>query len=132
VKKKSYISTVPVFSNSIAIGSLLIIHNKIEETNLDVTLPLTFLAELTAIAMKSKTEVVEIKENTFSHPVMSKRQTEILKQLCNGLTTVEIAKLLNYSPGTVRLEISKIYSMLGVRTRQEAAFAAQKFMDFNK
>jgi DNA-binding NarL/FixJ family response regulator len=57
---------------------------------------------------------------------LSKRETEILEQLCEGLANKEIADRLDISVETVRVHLKNIYEKLHVRSRTEAAM---KFRD---
>jgi len=57
---------------------------------------------------------------------LSKRETEILEQLCEGLANKEIADRLEISVETVRVHLKHIYEKLHVRSRTEAAM---KFRD---
>jgi len=58
---------------------------------------------------------------------LSKRQVEILEQLCTGLGYQQIAANLIISPGTVRKHIENIYKKLQVHNKVEAIkIATQK------
>lgn len=57
---------------------------------------------------------------------LSKRETEILELLCEGLANKEIADRLDISVETVRVHLKHIYEKLHVRSRTEAAM---KFRD---
>ena len=61
--------------------------------------------------------------------LLSRRQCLILSMVCQGATNNEIAQKLNFSNATIRLEISRIFTLLRVKNRQEAAFAAKKYLD---
>lgn len=52
---------------------------------------------------------------------LTKRETEILDQLSNGLANKEIADRLGLSTETVRVHLKRIYDKLHVRSRTEAA-----------
>jgi DNA-binding NarL/FixJ family response regulator len=52
---------------------------------------------------------------------LSKRETEILEQLCVGLANKEIADRLGISFETVRVHLKNIFEKLHVRSRTEAA-----------
>jgi DNA-binding CsgD family transcriptional regulator len=56
-----------------------------------------------------------------SKPVLTKRQTEILELLKKGLTNQDICRLLGISPNTVKVHLAKIYKILDVSNRTEAA-----------
>lgn len=57
---------------------------------------------------------------------LSKRETEILTLLCEGLANKEIAERLGISIETVRVHLKHVYEKLHVRSRTEAAM---KFRD---
>ena len=54
------------------------------------------------------------------------RQTVILKAMADGLTNAQIARRINFSESTVRLESMSIYRHFGVHSRLEAVRAAQE------
>lgn len=56
---------------------------------------------------------------------LSRRESEILKMLGSGLTTVEVADMLSLSPVTVRRHISTGVAKLGVSDRQAAIRAIE-------
>ena len=56
-----------------------------------------------------------------SKPVLTNRQTEILELLKKGLTNQDICRLLGISPNTVKVHLAKIYKILEVSNRTEAA-----------
>lgn len=51
---------------------------------------------------------------------LSKRQRQVMRLICKGLTNKRIAKRLGISPGTVKLHASSIYRRLGVENRAQA------------
>lgn len=57
-------------------------------------------------------------------PRLTKRETEILGHIVNGLSGEEIAKKLYVTPINIRVMTSKIYSKLGVNSRVDAVRAA--------
>ena len=65
-------------------------------------------------------------ESTLDEVKLSKRETEILELLCEGLANKEIADRLDISVETVRVHLKHVYEKLHVRSRTEAAM---KFRD---
>lgn len=57
---------------------------------------------------------------------LTKREVEVLEQLCTGLDYKSIGVNLNISTGTVRKHIENIYSKLHVNNKVEAINIAQK------
>ena len=64
--------------------------------------------------------------STLDDVKLSKRETEILELLCEGLANKEIADRLDISVETVRVHLKHVYEKLHVRSRTEAAM---KFRD---
>ncbi len=64
--------------------------------------------------------------STVDDVKLSKRETEILERLCEGLANKEIADRLDISVETVRVHLKHVYEKLHVRSRTEAAM---KFRD---
>jgi DNA-binding NarL/FixJ family response regulator len=58
--------------------------------------------------------------------LLSHRETEIVKEIENGLTYKDIAMKLNISPHTVHTHIKNIYEKLHAKDRQGALVAARK------
>ena len=58
--------------------------------------------------------------------LLSHRETEIVKEIENGLTYKDIAAKLNISPHTVHTHIKNIYEKLHAKDRQGALVAARK------
>jgi DNA-binding CsgD family transcriptional regulator len=58
--------------------------------------------------------------------LLSRRETEVLRLLGEGLTNREIAERLFISPKTAEHHVGRIYVKLGVRTRAEAAAYAAR------
>jgi two-component system, NarL family, response regulator len=58
--------------------------------------------------------------------LLSHRETEIVKEVENGLTYKDIAVKLNISPHTVHTHIKNIYEKLHAKDRQGALIAARK------
>ncbi len=58
-------------------------------------------------------------------PVLTERETEVLRLIAKGLTTAEVARLLNISANTVPSYVKEIYRKLNVSSRAEAALTAR-------
>jgi DNA-binding NarL/FixJ family response regulator len=61
----------------------------------------------------------------FAAPMLTERETEVLRLIARGLTTAEVARLLNISTNTVPTYIKEIYRKLNVSSRAEAALTAR-------
>jgi DNA-binding CsgD family transcriptional regulator len=61
-----------------------------------------------------------------SHSALTRRETQVLGCVADGLTNRGIAELLWISPGTVRRHLDNIYSKLDVHTRTSAVRAAKE------
>jgi PAS domain S-box-containing protein len=61
-----------------------------------------------------------------SHPALTPRQTEILRQLERGRSTRQIAQELHLSPETVRNHVRHLLKALGVHSRLEAVAVARR------
>ena len=55
---------------------------------------------------------------------LTRRETEVLTLMADGLRNAEIAERLYLAPKTVRHHVSAILGKLGIETRTEAARAA--------
>jgi two-component system nitrate/nitrite response regulator NarL len=57
---------------------------------------------------------------------LTERQTEVLRQLCRGLSNKEISRALDLSEKTTKSHITAIFKVLGVVNRTQAASAARR------
>jgi two-component system nitrate/nitrite response regulator NarL len=57
---------------------------------------------------------------------LTPRQTEVLRNMCSGLSNKEIGKVMNLSESTVKCHVSAIFRELNVDNRLQAASAARK------
>lgn len=57
---------------------------------------------------------------------LTERQTEVLQQLCRGLSNKEISRTLELSEKTTKSHITAIFKALGVVNRTQAAAAARR------
>ncbi|MBL4760636.1 MAG: response regulator transcription factor [Mariprofundaceae bacterium] len=73
-----------------------------------------------------KTDRSEPAENIEALFVLSPRELDVLQIMALGHSRSMIAESLNLSPHTVTTHIKHIYKKLGVHTRTEAFFIAQK------
>lgn len=58
-------------------------------------------------------------------PVLTERETEVLRLIAKGLTTAEVARMLGISANTVPSYVKEIYRKLNVSSRAEAALTAR-------
>ena len=57
---------------------------------------------------------------------LTERQTEVLRQLCRGLSNKDISRVLELSEKTTKSHITAIFKALGVVNRTQAAAAARR------
>lgn len=57
---------------------------------------------------------------------LTKRDLDVIRKICAGMTNLEIAESLHLSEGTVKNYVSSLYSKLGVRHRAEAIRIARE------
>ncbi|MFT4116647.1 response regulator transcription factor [Bradyrhizobium sp.] len=57
---------------------------------------------------------------------LTERQTEVLRELCRGLTNREISRALELSEKTTKSHVTAIFKALGVVNRTQAAAAARR------
>lgn len=57
---------------------------------------------------------------------LTPRQKEVLLRLCEGMSNKQIGRELDMSDNTVRVHVSGIFRILGVRSRTEAAMLAHR------
>ena len=54
-------------------------------------------------------------DNVFmKQPIFTKRETEVLQLICLGHTSTQIAKILNISISTTKVNVASIFQKLGV------------------
>ena len=49
--------------------------------------------------------------------IFTKRETEVLQLICLGHTNIQIAKILNISISTAKVQVASIFQKLGVNNR---------------
>jgi DNA-binding NarL/FixJ family response regulator len=59
----------------------------------------------------------------FAVGSLSDREREVLSLVAQGFTNLRIAKQLNFSESTIKPDTIRIFKVLGVKTREEAALA---------
>lgn len=57
---------------------------------------------------------------------LSKREVEVLAEICTGQSNEDIANRLSLAPRTVEMHVGNVLSKLGVRSRTQAALVAVK------
>ena len=60
---------------------------------------------------------------------LTRRETEVLALLSEGLTNAEIGRRLFITQSTVKVHVRHILEKLGVRTRLQAVLAAQDYLE---
>ena len=55
---------------------------------------------------------------------LSQSEKEILNLLVTGKSNVQIAKILNFSPDTIKVKVSKIYRKLNTQNRVQTVAKA--------
>jgi len=83
-------------------------------------------AEIARRVVEAFHQPVKAAPSALDEVKLSKRETEILELLCEGLANKEIADRLDISVETVRVHLKHVYEKLHVRSRTEAAM---KFRD---
>lgn len=61
----------------------------------------------------------------LANPMLTERETEVLRLIARGFTTAEVARMLNISANTVPSYVKEIYRKLNVCSRAEAALTAR-------
>ena len=57
-------------------------------------------------------------DNAFmKQSIFTKRETEVLQLICLGHTNTQIAKILNISISTAKVQVASIFQKLGVNNR---------------
>jgi DNA-binding NarL/FixJ family response regulator len=62
----------------------------------------------------------------INHPELSQRELEVLQLVARGMSNLEIGTTLNISESTVKSNINRILSKLGVKDRTQATIIALK------
>jgi DNA-binding NarL/FixJ family response regulator len=61
-----------------------------------------------------------------SHPALTARQLEVLREMAKGLSNRQIGEVLQVTEGTVKLHVTSIFRLLRVNNRTEAVLVIQK------
>lgn len=81
------------------------------------------------LSREESTEAMEIAQPTVvetEKPILSPRQTEVLRYLKQGLTNPQIAEKLGVTERTVKAHCQEVYDRLGVPNRTAAVDAAHR------
>jgi two-component system NarL family response regulator len=62
----------------------------------------------------------------MNHPELSDRELEVLRLVAKGMSNLEIGAVLNITESTVKSNINRILSKLGVKDRTQATIIALK------
>lgn len=75
------------------------------------------------MARMLKTIVPEIRQSSDPRPsfALSERETEVAREICNGLTNREIAEHLSVSERTVKAHLTNLFEKTGARDRLQLA-----------
>ncbi|KAB2720388.1 helix-turn-helix domain-containing protein [Brucella intermedia] len=65
---------------------------------------------------------------TGSHPDLTPRQLEVLREIVKGEPSKAIARTLGLSEGTVKIHLKGLFKVLGVRNRSQAAIAGLEIL----
>ncbi|QPC99937.1 MULTISPECIES: helix-turn-helix transcriptional regulator [Qipengyuania] len=84
------------------------------------------LAKLGAVAQASQARVSRLLNEGRESPVLSDRETEVLRWLARGKSVTEIATILDLSPETVRTYSKRLHDKLGAHNRVGAIIRALK------
>ena len=93
------------------------------------------LAEVSSVAVRDGRRVVgvfgllqplRVREQTEGAPLLTPRQTEVLKLLADGVSTSQIHETLQISRETVRNHIRHLLRALGAHSRLEAVASARR------
>lgn len=60
-------------------------------------------------------------------PLLTPRQEQVLRCICNGLSNKAIAHQLNLQENTVKMYVKMIFAKLNVNSRTQAILAARNF-----
>ena len=82
---------------------------------------LTVIGGMTALFARNMSEFKSARQDGISRKVLSRRQNKILDLIREKLTNREIGEELGYSESTIRQETMRIYNILSVDNRREAA-----------
>jgi DNA-binding CsgD family transcriptional regulator len=64
-------------------------------------------------------------DERFAASSLSKREREVLVAIAQGLTNAQIARQLKFSESTIKQDTIRIFKVLGVKNRADAALAAK-------
>ncbi|NOX66441.1 MAG: response regulator transcription factor [Chlorobi bacterium] len=73
-----------------------------------------------------RTADIPAPEDAEAENILTLRESEVLKHLCNGMNYKQIAELLFIAPTTVRKHIANIYEKLQVQNKMQAAAKAHR------
>ena len=77
-----------------------------------------------AIESEPISQAINVQVTPVTSVELSERQVTVLRLLAAGLTYDQIARRIGYSNSTVRMELLKMYRMLGVSSRMDAVMKA--------
>ncbi|MEZ5682516.1 MAG: LuxR family transcriptional regulator [Erythrobacter sp.] len=84
------------------------------------------MAKLTAVAQAAQGRISKLLNSARDYPVLSDRETEVLRWLARGKSVTEIATILDLSPETIRTYSKRLHDKLGAHNRVGAIIKALK------
>lgn len=133
------IIVIPLFHGSTIEGVLgFSFRESLESKSVDQTKIIVWLTTISEIylllvskksGLSSSRTVSEPRQEYTGLRKLSDRHSQILTYMCKGLTNAAISKRIGCSEASARTEIGKIFAVMDVSSRQEAASEAHKYLE---